>query len=397
MSDAAEQSELERVSSKLVGYFKLAVLAQYRAEPHKYELRVSDYGGVVKLTDAYWESLNDSQSEAESIDLRYGFRQDRNGELHIAAFLPDLVRKSPGHVARWAPYEVPASEMMPLPDAKYEPWAMRILMGSWEVGANAMERIDRTVRGINALAMEAFAEPLFKDESNPHLHAPTAENTHAYEDAHREAYAYLVDGLNANVVSALVKRTGAATGKEDRYTLQRLKKCFPSATTLYGALDVVSEQRRKAAHGVRQPATSMLAFDQFRQDMEAVATGLSELQSGLETLFSTSAEDAMKRQSALNSVPEAEGSAQISALTYAMPLLRQSVGRTVKSVELFQRRNEPRVHQSEVIKVTFTDGGVLYIEACTNIRNISAMHGDFDPQELDVSLCPHFVPPPPST
>jgi len=387
-----ERAEIETTADRFVLYFKPTVLAQYRAESHKYALKISDFEGKVELDSTHWEQLRDNQSDAERVSIRFGFRRHKSGEYFLAVFAPDFQEYSQGHVNRWRPYLVDATEMSPLPDMRFESWAMRHLLGSWEIENNVLDRLWERVRLINSLSREAFGTSLFASETNPSLHAPIAENTHAYEDSHREAYGLLVDGLNATAVTGLVARTNVTTDKIDKYTVQRLKRGFPAAKTLWSSLDTVSDERRKAAHSVRPPAKSFAAFETFCSDLEKVVTGLGELQLAMEQLLGAGGEDAMKRQDTISRIPESEGPAH-PASDIVASRLGQLAGMTVEAVILSQRKNYEGCHRSELIEFRFTDGSAAYIEAHTNACNVSSVHGDFNPQEFNVSLYTHIVPP----
>jgi len=43
--------------------------------------------------------------------------------------------------------------------------------------------------------IEVVGQALFKFSNNPALNFPVAQNTHAYQDAHKELYSYVIDGL----------------------------------------------------------------------------------------------------------------------------------------------------------------------------------------------------------
>jgi hypothetical protein len=216
------QAEIEDVARQFVRYFKPTVLAQYRAESHKFKLTVSDFEGEVSLSESHSSPSDNAQRAAEHIGIRFGFRRHASGEYYLAVFAPDLAEHSRGHFERWLPYAVDPVEMSALPDLRFEGWAKRHLLGLWEVENNVLDRLYERVLVINSLTKEAFGAALFLSETNPHLHAPIAEHTHAYEDAHREAYGFLIDGLDSASVARLVKRTNTMTDKTDKYTVQRL-------------------------------------------------------------------------------------------------------------------------------------------------------------------------------
>ncbi len=86
---------------KIIGYFDPAVLASYRAEPDKYEVKTDYFEGQVSIATRYYESLPEPARESEYIGVKFGFRALASGMLALAAYLPDLVDHSEGHVPRW--------------------------------------------------------------------------------------------------------------------------------------------------------------------------------------------------------------------------------------------------------------------------------------------------------
>jgi hypothetical protein len=66
---------------------------------------------------------------------------------------------------------------------------------------------------------------------------------------------------------------------------------------------------------------------------------------------------------------------------YSINQALQMVGKTVASVEVGHRRTIPKVHESELIVIHFTDGTTLSIDTGSNAANISskpeAFHTDF--------------------
>lgn len=388
------QPDIEDLANRFVVYFKPAVLAQYRAESHKFKVELSDFEGKLDLQTNYWEELDETEIKAESVHIRFGFRRHSSGQYFVAVFGPDFKQYSKGHLDRWIPYHVEASEMSPLPDKRFEMWAERNLLGSWSVRLNYLEAIAGEIKLMNSISLEAFGIPLFLHEKNPSLHCPLVENTHAYQDAQKELYGYLVDGLNCNAVAEILRLTGTMSEKSDKFTRQRLQRAFPSNTVLWSALEVIERERRLATHKVRADAEKYAAFESFCNDLEAVQAGLTELRQGMERALGVSGERAEKRQEALKRTPKRGGPPADAALRVVLPLLRHMTGRTVESVDLYQRQSDPEMHESEVVEIEFTDGSVIYLDTGTNAYNVSGDHGDFLPSEFHVSFYPHMVPSP---
>ena len=62
---------------------------------------------------------------------------------------------------------------------------------------------------------------------------------------------------------------------------------------------------------------------------------------------------------------------------YSINKALQMVGKTVASVEIGHRRQIPKVHQSELIVIHFTDGTSLAIDTGSTAANISAKPQEF--------------------
>lgn len=388
------QHEIERASKRFVAYFKPAVLAQYDTEPHKYRVERSDFDGEVSLTSEYWQTLTEAAIKTEDIRIRFGFRKLKSGEYCLAVFAHDFKQYSPGHLERWLPYTINEEELATPFDVRYENWAARTLLGSWEVDNNVLSRIKEHLTNINGVTSEAIGRPLFQSEANPHLRTPISENTHAYEDAHRELYAYLIDGLNKQAVLELKTRAGLPPTRPG-YTKDNLQAALPSISpsVLWSALDNVSDQRRKASHKVRPAAKPFNAFEKFIADLEDVEHGLSDLLNELSGQYGIDPEDAVRRQRRIMSHTKIAGP-PCGAAHIAWDQLRQAEGRTVQRVDMGVRAHIDGVHESEVLHIHFTDGSLLSLEIHTNACNVSSDHGGFDPSEFHTNFYGEFVPPP---
>ena len=71
---------------------------------------------------------------------------------------------------------------------------------------------------------------------------------------------------------------------------------------------------------------------------------------------------------------------------YSINEALQMVGKTVESVEVGHRRNIPKVHQSELIVIHFTDGTSLAIDTGSNARNVCDMLHKFKPEDFCIDF-----------
>jgi hypothetical protein len=75
----------------ILGFFNPAVLAPYREQPDKYTITTDHFEGRVTVTSEYFAQLDEAAQDREYIDLKFGYRTLKDGDLTIAAYLPDLV------------------------------------------------------------------------------------------------------------------------------------------------------------------------------------------------------------------------------------------------------------------------------------------------------------------
>lgn len=384
----------ETFYQRIVGCFDLQALASYRNEPDKYILKTDHFEGRLQAV------VNDDgvSVAGDYIDIRFGYRTRKNGDLALAVFLPDLSEKSSAHVSRWVAYHLADQELTTEHDIRFEMWKARYLEGSWNVENGPRSHLEETVAIINALCLEVSGveRSLFKFTDNPALNFPAAQNTHAYQDAHRELYGYIIDGLNKETIKLIAAHQGLTLNVSSDKTLNALEKAMPmlsSGSTLRMALDKVSAERGNAGHGVRPPAQRFLAFEEFTNDLEAVVTGLRELLVALEKVLGMSGERAQKRQQAKKWLPKIDRDRPPEP-HYAITQLPQIVGKTVERVEYGFCQHIEGSHQSEGMILYFTDGSILGIDTGSNACNVADAHEGLQPDEFHADFMLMWVPPP---
>ena len=84
-------------SSKMLGFFDQQVLASYRNEPHKYSVASDNCEGTLSVTDEYYKELESAGKTNEYVNIRFGYRTLRDGNLALVVWLPDLMEKSKAH------------------------------------------------------------------------------------------------------------------------------------------------------------------------------------------------------------------------------------------------------------------------------------------------------------
>ncbi|MBN1853455.1 MAG: hypothetical protein JW829_12050 [Pirellulales bacterium] len=258
------ESDLKSVEH-LLGYFDLQVLASYRNEPDKYEIKSDYFEGKLTVTNEYYSTLESTGKTSELISIRFGYRTLKDGNLAIVAWLPDLHEKSKAHVQRWSAFHLNNPEWVSDYDERFGNWVLRYLQGSWDVDNGPLHYLGQTIGIINGLTTELVGIPLYKHEVDETLGFPTAENTHRYQDSHKELYGYLIDGLDEDCISSLASKLGKTFNVGSENTIKAIIKLFPdfeSSSSFMTAINRVSDQRRIASHGVRPPAENFPAFSQ---------------------------------------------------------------------------------------------------------------------------------------
>src|ERR1035437_8636071 len=123
-------SDLKSVEH-LLGYFDPQVLASYRNSPHKYEIESDYFEGTLSITSEYYSELEATGKTRDYVNIRFGYRTLRDGNLAIVAWLPDLTEKSKAHVERLAAFQLKNPDWTPEHDERFSNWVRRDLEGCW--------------------------------------------------------------------------------------------------------------------------------------------------------------------------------------------------------------------------------------------------------------------------
>ena len=381
-----------------IGFFDQAVLASYRTEPDKWTIETDFFEGHLSITDEYYESRQ--PDGREYIDIRFGYRALTNGNLAIVAWLPDLIEKSPKHVARWRGFLL-ADPAWEVDDERFELWCKRYLEGSWDVENGPRSKLSEVVETIRGLTAISLGTPLFAHSIPETLPFPAAQNTHRYQDAHAELYKYLVDGIDRNSLVSLAARIPIEVNVGSNKTIDTLKKLLPSlngeSSGFERAVNLLSQQRGLASHKVRKPAIPFRAFETFTEDLRLCKAGLSELLTVLEDALGMDGKKADRRWRNMLQLPKmiqpAHGHYSVSQMS-GMSICEagKMVGKTVSKVEFGFREPLQGVHQSELLTIYFTDGSIVSVDTGSNAQNISLEHPVVKAEEFHVDFMLHWVP-----
>jgi hypothetical protein len=142
------------------------------------------------------------------------------------------------------------------------------------------------------LSREAVGSRLFAI-SEPYIPYPAAQNTHRYEDVHRELYGALIDGMQTDAIELLGGRLGPPINTQNSRTRDALAKIMTAASdpVFEDAFENVSAQRRLASHNARPPAKAVNAFERFTDDLRACHAALHRLRTALYAPGAASAVD----------------------------------------------------------------------------------------------------------
>lgn len=375
----------------LLGYFELQVLAGYRNEPHKYAIKSDFFEGEIRITDEYYDELESSGNTANSINIQFGYRTLKDGNLAIVAWLPDLFQKSKTHISKWSAFHIKEPEWTTEYDERFDNWVKRYLEGSWGVDNGPIFYLGETVKVINGMTKELVGAALFKHEISETLSYPAAENTHRYQDSHKELYGYLIDGIDKDCIINLASSLGKDIKVGDKNTVQSLKKLFPALETtpsFSSAMNLVSEQRRLASHGVRPKAKQFEAFSQYTKDLALCVEALKELQSLIESDFGVDGEKAYQRNQAKKWLPVIVRPPEAH---YSIVGASQMAGKTVEKVEFGFRKDIENVHESEALIIYFTDGSIMGLETGSNAMNLCNDENKLKPEDFHVDIDINWV------
>src|SRR5438132_1880136 len=122
------QDELDLVAvERLLGYFDTQVLAAYRNELHKYLIKSDYFSGELEITSEYYRELERAEQRDKSVNIRFGYRTLKEGNLAIVAWLLDLFEKSKSHIDRWAAFQLKDAVWKTEYDERLSNWVRRYL------------------------------------------------------------------------------------------------------------------------------------------------------------------------------------------------------------------------------------------------------------------------------
>ena len=383
------------VRDKLIGFFETDVLASYENNPHKYELNKGSFEGELETR---WTYLESSGRQDEDIRVRFGYHSKQDGELCLAVFLPDLAKASKIEQRKWHPFMIDRSLLSP-EDERFERWYDRSFQASIDGPMGTKAQLWSIIGKINACCKILVCEPLYTEGSNVSIDYPISQNSHAYEDAHKNLYGFLIDSLSKKCLLAFAdlrkKTIPEAENMRSKTLLRHVFSELDKHSKLHTLLSKVSDQRGRSSHGVRDPAIECDAFEDFNRDLEVATEGYEELLSLIESEFSVSADHELRRHEIMESLPKLDEDKVIEP-NFSICQATKMEGKTVEKVCFGMLEDSEGRHQSETLRVQFTDGEILAIDAGSNIKNIID-RATTKPNELVVDFILTWVPAPSNT
>ena len=380
----------------IIGFFEADVLSYYKDNPHMYELDTDFFEGKLMTTDTHYYELEACGRLDEYISqIRFGYHSKLDGTLCVAVYLPDLMKAAETEREKWGPFRVEES-LLSLEDKRFEMWYDRYLKGSFDVESGPRKRLAYIIEKINACSKTLVSEPLYTAIPDKSVIYPSSQNTHAYEDAHKNLYGFLVDSLSKKCLLKLAclrnKPIPNAPNMKSTKLLRHVFDELGKGSKLHTLLSKVSEQRGNASHNVRPPATKSNAFMDFYRDLEAATTAYEELLALIESKFSVSANHELRRHEIMNSLPKIDESKTIES-DHSICEATRMEGKTVEKVWIGRRENAKGAHQSEVIYMQFTDGKILAMDTGSNALDFK-QNPAMKPDEFEVDFRLTWVPAP---
>lgn len=382
------------MTQRMIGYFEADVLSLYSSNPHKYEIDTDYFEGEIKTSIDYFEELDAIKKCDEYIRIRFGYHAKTDGSLCLAVFLPDLAKAASLEQKKWSPFIVEDSDLAKS-DARFNMWLDKNIRASWAVPNGPRKCLTAVIKKINACSISLTGLPLYSKAPDSSVTYPSSQNTHAYEDSHKNLYGFLVDGLSKRCLIILAEKRGKNIPHHDNMNATTLLRHvfdeFGKDSRLHKILGVISTERGNSSHGVRSPAKSCDAFGRFNSDLEEAVESFKLLLNFIEKEFTVSANHEQRRQEVMGSLPKIiDGGIKPN---YSIFQATQMTGKTIKKVWFGLREDDEQLHQSEALFIQFTNGEILAIDTGSNVVNI-ADQALIKPNEFHVDLNLTWVPAP---
>lgn len=382
------------MTQRIIGYFEADVLSLYSSNPHKYTIDTDYFEGILSTSNEYFQELDDAGKCDEYINIRFGYHSKLDGSLCLAVFLPDLAKAISFEQKKWSPFIV-EEEHLAESDSRFNMWLEKNIQGSWAIQSGPRKRLAAVIEKINACCKTLVGHPLYSKVPDGSVSYPSSQNTHAYEDSHKNLYGFVIDGLSKKCLISLAGARGKtipeAANMNAPTLLRHVFPEFGKESRLHLILAVISTERGNSSHGVRVPAKACDAFGSFNRDLEEIVESLKLLLTLFEKEFLVSADHELNRQEIMEYLPRIiDGGIEPN---YSICQATRMTGKTIEKVWYGLREDCELLHQSEVLFIQFTNGEILAIDTGSNVVNI-ADQARIEPNEFHVDLNLTWVPAP---
>ena len=372
---------------QFIAFFEADVLHLYKNHPDKYILDLDEYGGEIRITEAYYYKHESSgRLKVEYFEkIRFANHRKKDGKPCIGVFVPDLINAPDIERKKWDNLIVHKS-LLAEKDERFEKWHERFIQGSWNVPIEPRKQLSYIIKQINACCKTLVSASLYTAVPDNSIIYPISQDTHAYEDAQQRLYGFLVDSLSKKCLLELANLRNKTILEADNMkppTLLRHVFCeFDKKSKLHILLAEVSKQRSKSSHGVRDAAKESKAFEDFRSILEIAVEAYEKLLELIESEFNISSEHELRRHDMIDFLPKIDGEVHPKSSTCQATRM---VGKTIEKVRYGRRKEIEGVQQCEVLYVHFTNGEILAIDTVSNIWDM-VDETDMEPDELRVEF-----------
>ena len=365
---------------KYLLYFDRSVLNYYRDNSHVYKVIEDEIGGEIRISQNWKE---DDSDKYPYIEIKFGFRKLKNGEICIVVFRPTFLKNtSKKDLKRWKGYIVNERQFKE-EDDYFNRWVKRYILGSWDVKDGSRKEIENRLDLISALTKYKTDIPLFKCRRSILLNYPKAENEEEYKKANLELYRLVIDGLNKNSIIKLAKLLKKKLSDESK-TLNSLKEILPEELIdkIHTPLKELRDRRSKIHKTPSENIKRLNAFDRFDSDLKKIANCLDELLLWTEEIFNIDAESCIEREDSMKYFPKFIGPPRPDS---KLDDLKKIINKRIKSVEFGEVEKNEDCHEAEAIIFHFFDGSSMAIDIHSNAYNLKSEYG-IPPNEVHTSL-----------
>jgi len=349
---------------KYLLYFNRSVLTYYRDSSHVYIVIEDEIGGEIRISPNWKEEDRDKYPY---IEVKFGFRKLKNGEICIAVFSTFLNNISKKDLKRWKGYLI-NKEKFKEEDDNFSYWVKRFILGSWEVKDGIRIEIERNLELITYLTKYITGFPLFKSHRSILLNYPKTENEEEYNKANLELYRLVIDGLNKDSIIELAKLLKKKLSDE-RKTLNCLKEMLPEELIdkIHTPLKELRDRRSKIHKTPSENIKKLNAFAKFDSDLKKIKKCLNELLLWLEETFDIESSSCKEREFSMKHFPKIVGPPRPE---FKFNDLKKTINKKIKSIKFGEVEPCEVCHEAEAIIFYFYDGSSMAI-------NIHSNAGDF--------------------